>query len=157
MSSRTQGIPDIPGSDDYDFVICGENQVPVEYTIDLENCIVKTHCRGIVTARDISELSSKLAKDSRFAPRFSEVVTFADNCNLQMGFLDFRAVSTLDPFSNSSRRALVIGSRGALYGLARMFQTARSENPNIRIMEKFEDALNWLSQKEQTQADSHHA
>jgi hypothetical protein len=116
----------------------------VEYTIDAQKGIVKTHFRGMVTPREYRDFARNVAKNPAFRPDFRELATFAEDCDLQMTFIDLQALTHLDPFSCTSRRALVIPSRGALYGIARMFQTARNNNPNVRIVESAEDALQWL-------------
>jgi hypothetical protein len=118
--------------------------VQVEYAIDTENGIVKTHFRGVITPRELSDFALGLAKHPGFRPDFHELATFAEDCDPRLSFIDFQALSHLDPFSRTSRRALVIPSRGALYGVARMVQTASNNNPNVRIVDSTEDALRWL-------------
>jgi hypothetical protein len=120
--------------------------VHVEYAIDVQKGIVKTNFRGVVTPREFRDLALSLAKDPAFESSFHELATFAEDCDLQLSFMDFQALSHLDPFSRSSRHALVITGRGALYGIARIFQTARDNNPNIRIVESSEDAFRWLAE-----------
>lgn len=118
--------------------------MPTQYTIDVENGIVRTNFRGVVTHREVADLEAELVRDPLFRADLSELATFATDCELRLTFLDLMALSNLDPFSSTSRRALVIPSRGALYGLGRMFQTARDDNPNIRIVESSKEALAWL-------------
>jgi hypothetical protein len=120
--------------------------VQVEYAIDAQNGIVKTYLRGVVTPQEFRDFARSLAKDPAFRPGFHELVTFAEDCDLQLSFMDYQAFSHLDPFSHTSRHALVISSRGALYGVARIFQTARNNDPNVRIVETAEDALRWLTE-----------
>jgi hypothetical protein len=122
--------------------------VGVEYTIDTQQGIVKTHFRGMITPREYRDFALSIAQDPAFRPEFRELATFAEDCNLQMSFVDLQALSHLDPFSHTSRRALVIPSRGALYGIARMFQTAGNNNPNVRIVESAEHALQWLVERQ---------
>jgi hypothetical protein len=121
--------------------------MPAEYTIDSQHNIVRTNFHGVITPRDISNLASSLAKDPRFLPDYAELAVFETDCNLQLSFLDFRALSNVDPFSSTSKRALVVRSH-SLYGQARMFQTARDDDRNVRILDRVEDALNWLTERE---------
>lgn len=118
--------------------------MPGHYSIDVKKKIVRTTFRGVVTTRDIADLASSLARDPQFEPNFSELATFKGSCDLQLSFLDFQYLSRLDPFSRTSKRALVASARSALYGILRMFQISRNEVPNIKILENSENALKWL-------------
>ena len=123
--------------------------MPAQYTIDINHQIVKTIFNGVIKSKDIRDLLAQMAKDSSFRSEFSELTIFEDGCNLQLSFLDFKALQSLDPFSRDSKRAIVVGRSRANYGLARMFQAARNDNANLRIFEDLKEALNWLSSKEE--------
>jgi hypothetical protein len=118
-----------------------------EYKIDLENGIVRTHFSGTIRSRDVAAMASRLARDPGFKPEFSELVTFAEDCDLHLSFLDFGALMPVDPFSPTSKRALVVPSKGVLYGHVRMFETSRGNPPNIRIVETMHEAVAWLGEK----------
>ena len=113
------------------------------YVIDAENAVVKTFFDGPIRSRDVVALCNALAKDPTFKPEFSELGTFETDADLQLRFLDFVDLSTLDPFSKSAKRAFV-ASRPAVFGMLRMFQLSRNESPNIQVFKSPDDAWNWL-------------
>lgn len=123
--------------------------MPAQYTVDINNKTVKTTFSGIIKSKDIRDLLSQLAKDPSFKPEFAELAVVEDDCQLQLNFLDFKAFQPLDPFSCSSKRAIVVGRSRTNFGLARMFQTARNDSANVRVLEDLNEALNWISSNEE--------
>jgi hypothetical protein len=119
--------------------------MPVQYVIHIHDHIVRTTFRGTVTCREVAEHDSRLRSDPAFDPDFSELVTFRDDPDIQLTYLEWRSLSDVDPFSRSSRRAFVVQSHSAVYGVVRMYQIAKSDAPNIKIFETGDEALSWLS------------
>jgi len=121
--------------------------MPAQYVIDVNGRIVKTTFKGVVTYQQVADLAAALARDEGFDPEFSELLMFEPGTDVQLQFSDFQHLSRLDPFSKSALRALVVPSRGVLYGVARMYQTFR-DSSNVCIFESTEAALFWLSTRD---------
>lgn len=119
--------------------------MPTQYSIDVDSHIVRTAYSGIVTAREISDYSTRLYVDPVFRSYFSEIVTFEGNTDIRLSYLDWQSLARLDPFSSTSKHAFVVDSRTALRGAIRMYQSARDNTDNIRIFETVDQALAWLS------------
>jgi hypothetical protein len=101
----------------------------VQYEVDSANRIVKTTFTGIVEHQDPTAYAIRLRTDPAFDPGFSEVISFESWSELRLS-RDFR--NDLDPFSKVSKCAIVVGENRTLYGIARMWQTARDDR-NVSI------------------------
>jgi len=119
--------------------------LPAQYLIDPENHVVRTTFSGVVTRRDVADYAARLRDDPAFSPRFFELITFEANPDIQLSYLDWRSLTDRDPFSDGSKRAFVARAGSALYGMIRMFQSARSDPYNIRVFETTDEAILWLS------------
>lgn len=124
--------------------------MPAHYVIDLENHIVLTIFRGVLTLTEAAELSARLDADPAFAPDFSELIDFGCVSEVQMGYSEFRSLQAIDPFSTNSKRAFVIGSSSSVYGIARLYQTMRGANALVEIFKTIEEAMRWLASTEQS-------
>lgn len=115
----------------------------VQFEVDYANRLVRTTFSQVVTHWDHSEHTVRLRLDPAFDPSFSELVRFDEQASIRLGFLDFSAGS--DPFSAASKRAIVAApTYPAVYGMARMFQLARAEAPNVKIFPTIPEAEAWL-------------
>ncbi len=119
--------------------------MPTQYAIDIDNQIVQTRFSGVVTRHEVADHAAKLRDDTAFDPQFSELVTFGENPEIQLDYLDWQSLANRDPFSSGSKRAFVVQPRSAVYGVIRMCQIARRDAVNIRIFETADEALSWLS------------
>jgi len=119
--------------------------VPAYYTIDAGNRIVRTIFTGVVAHSDPANNNLKLSHDPAFEPTFSELIEFNDVSDIQVNSTDLLALLKLDPFSENSRRAFVVGSRNVIYGIVRMYEILRNETPCVRIFETADEALSWLT------------
>lgn len=115
----------------------------VYYEIDSDNELVRTKFTGLITPWDHTQHTLKLRGDPAFHPSFSELIVFDEQVQIRLSFLDFRLEG--DPFSPSSKRALVASpGRQLICGIARMFQLAKGEEPNVRIFPTETAAEGWL-------------
>lgn len=114
----------------------------VQYRVDPAARLVRTTFTGVVTHRDPTDNAIRLRCDPAFDPGFSELIQFEEGSEINLNFWDFR--SDLDPFSKTSKRALVAGKQRAVYGIARMFQIARNDDANVRIFATTDEAEAWL-------------
>ena len=118
--------------------------MPVRYTLDSENRIVRTTFTGIVTENEVVEHTIHLRKDPRFQPDFSELADLAEAIEVRLGYPEFQHLEFIDPFSREAKRAFVAPARSHAYGLTRMFQIMRHSPENIQLFDTVEDALAWL-------------
>jgi hypothetical protein len=118
--------------------------MPAHYAIDLENRIVRTTFSGVIIHNDPIEHSRKLSKDPAFDPSFSELIEFEEVSDIEVNMADLLGLLGIDPFSQHSRRAFVIGSRNVIYGIVRMYEILRSDTPCVKIFETRDEALPWL-------------
>jgi len=137
---RAEGTELLPGESAE-----GKESMPTQYVIDIDNRIVQTRFSGLVTHHDVADHAARLHGDPAFDPQFSELVTFGEDPDIQLGYLDWQSLADRDPFSSSSKRAFVVQPRCAAYGVVRMCQIARDNPANICIFETVEEALSWLS------------
>ena len=91
-----------------------------KYLVDTKKRIVHTTFSGVITHRDPIENALKLRVDPNFNPRFSELIEFTEDSEVQLNSNDFSLLLELDPFFRTSERTLVIGSRPSVYGTARI-------------------------------------
>jgi hypothetical protein len=117
----------------------------VHHEVDAGNRIVWTMFSGLVGHRDPDEHSLRLRNDLAFDASFSELVEFAEGSDVQLSYLDFQSQLRLDPFSKSSRRAFVVGSRSAVYGTVRMYQIMRNDATCVKIFATTSEAVLWLT------------
>lgn len=122
--------------------------MPADYAIDVEQRLVLTTFTGAVTLDDVMGLIARLRSDSRFEPTFSELVDLSGASAVHLGHAEFQRLGSLDPFSRDSKRAFLVPSQGAVFGVTRMFHILRNENPSIRIVHTIDEAKEWLSSTE---------
>jgi hypothetical protein len=121
--------------------------MPVDYAVNAEGHLVRSHFSGVVTFSEVATLAAKLRDDPEFAPDFAELITFAADVDVRLKLGDFTFLLTVDAFSETSKRAFVIPSRGAVYGVIRIYESVRDESPNVRIFATEDEALRWLNER----------
>ncbi len=120
--------------------------MPAQYVIDRALLTVLTKFSGELTFGEVVEHIKKLGTDSDFDRTFAEIVDLSEATDVQLDYLDFQRLKSIDPFSEGSRRAFVIPSRNVVYGVTRMFQALREGEAHIEIFESAEDARRWVSE-----------
>lgn len=120
--------------------------MPAHYIIDIENCVVLTIFRGILTMEEAVEQRDRLHDDPAFNPDFFELVDFNAVSQTEMSYSDFTSLLAADPFSTTSKHAIVANSLNSVYGAAGMYRTMRSEKIRTRIFKTISDALHWLTE-----------
>jgi hypothetical protein len=119
--------------------------VPGRYDIDANKRVVRTVFSGSVNQGTVAGHFVRLGLDPAFHPEFSEIIAFEDISDIHLNYMDFELLVQMDPFSRSAKRALVIPERGALYGVARIYQAARHDTLGVRIFDTEDDALLWVT------------
>jgi hypothetical protein len=120
--------------------------MPAHYIIDVENRVVLTIFRGILTVRQAVEQRDRLHNDPAFNPDFCELIDFTAVSETEMSRSDFGSFLAMDPFSTASKHALVANSLNSVYGAAGMYRTMRSGKTHVRIFKTVNEALHWLAE-----------
>lgn len=120
--------------------------MPVQYTIDGRNHLVRTTFNGVVTDCDVFEHASRLRNEPAFEPDFSELADLTGATEVRMSYADFQRLEFADPFSSEAKRAFVVPTGTHIYGLTRMFHGMRGHSPRIQIFASVEDGLAWLGE-----------
>ncbi len=116
-----------------------------EYAIDLKRRIVFTRLTGDVTEKEILQHCHALARDPRFEPMFDQLVDVTSGSLALIHYSELEKIRANDPFSASSRRALVTSAL-ADYGVARMYQIMRCGS--IQVCRTLEEGKNFLGLQE---------
>lgn len=118
--------------------------MPTQYIVDIGNRIVRTTFSGVIKPRDPIENVLRLRADPAFRPSFSELIEFDENSDVQLSATDFAMLVEIDPFLQTSKRAIVVGTRQSVYGTARMFQILMHHDRSVRIFVSEREAESWL-------------
>jgi hypothetical protein len=121
--------------------------MPAHYVIDLENRIVLTIFRGILTLEDVMKQRERLNHDPAFNPEFSEVVDFNAVSEFEMDYAAFGSILEVDPFSITSKHALVVDSLNSVYGVAGMYRVMRSYEIRVKIFKTIQETVKWLAEE----------
>jgi len=121
--------------------------MPAQYVIDRALRTVLTKFSGALTLGEVVDHIKTLRTDPDFDLTFDEIVDLSEATDVQLDYLDFQRLKSIDPFSEESRRAFVIPSRNVVYGVTRMFQALREADAHIEIFDTAEEARQWVSEK----------
>ena len=117
-----------------------------QYRLDVQSGIIFTTMVGTLTFDDIVEYARNLRNEPDFDPSFSELVDFTDLKSANLTYADLTEITLrVDPFSKTSKRALIAEIGTASYGITRMYQAVSSNSG--RDMQLFTTALEaqrWL-------------
>lgn len=105
---------------------------------------------GACTANDVLEFREQVLRDDNFDPNFCQLVDCTHVTEVDITANEVRMLAEMSPFSPDSRRALV-AKTPLIFGLSRMFETLRGLRGEkyIRVFHNRNDAIAWLSAKEQ--------
>ena len=120
--------------------------MPAHYIIDAKTRIVLTIFKGELTLREVVEQRERLQYDPAFESEFYELVDFDAVSETRIGRADFRSLLEVDPFSITSKHALVANSPNSVYGAAGMYRAMRSDKIRVRIFKAINEALHWLAE-----------
>ena len=120
--------------------------MPTRYVIDGKQSVVFTYFEGRLTVAEVAAHAAQLSRDPEFKPEFTELVDLREVTEPAIDAEGFISVSSLDPFSKTSKRAFVAGE-GVTYGVTRMFQILR-DNSYIEVFFSIEEARRWLGLEE---------
>lgn len=118
--------------------------MPARHVVELEGRLVYTTFSGIVTLDDVVRLIASLRADPQFDSEFSEIVDLSNASDVRLGYDEFKRLEELDPFSEGSKRAFVIPTNPAVYGVTRMYHLIQNEDPSIKIFRSEQEAREWI-------------
>jgi hypothetical protein len=119
--------------------------MPLEYVIDATRRITRTFFAGTITRQEVSAHIANLSADPDFSPDLSELAILAKGTELQLSLSDVQYWVDEYAFLATSKRAFVVPTRGATYGVIRMYQEIRDDSRVVKIFETVNESLAWLS------------
>ena len=118
--------------------------MPVQHFVDAGNRLVITKCSGEVSREEVMASMEKLRSEPDFRSDFHQLADLSGVSKLNLGFNDMEAIHRLcDPFSNQGKRAVIAPGRGAVFGLARMYQSL-VDHENFQVFQTIHEAIVWL-------------
>jgi len=118
--------------------------MPARHVVEVEPPLVYTTLSGVVTFDDIVQLIAGLRADPQFNPDLNEIVDLSSASDVRLGYPEFKRLEELDPLADTSKRAFVIPTNPAVYGVTRMYQLIQNEDPSIRIFRTEAEAREWV-------------
>jgi hypothetical protein len=120
--------------------------MPFNSVIDAKRRLVVTTGTGDLTGDEGLACCLQLKKRADFDPTFNQLLDLTGATRFDATSDQLRRMAGEGLFSRSSRRAIVT-SNPTIFGLARMFETYRSNSPageHIMVFREMREALEWL-------------
>ncbi|HEV7990258.1 MAG TPA: hypothetical protein VGP25_00440 [Gemmatimonadaceae bacterium] len=122
--------------------------MPMAYSLDQMNCLVRTRAWGSVTNADLHGYYHGLAADPRFGRDFRELVDLSAVLHFVVESTLIREVASWTVFRAGARRAF-IAITDLAFGLSRMFSAyAEDAGQHIEVFRDAGAAERWLEQSE---------
>jgi len=118
--------------------------VPARHVVYVDERLVYTTFSGVVTLDDVVRLIAALRADPSFNSEFAEIVDLGSASDVRLGYEEFKRLEELDPFSDGSKRAFVMPTNPAVYGVTRMYQLIQNDDPTIKIFRTEQEAREWV-------------
>ena len=119
--------------------------MPGSHRIHPERRLVVSTLYGHLTDRDLAVGVAALRADPAFDSTYDQLVDASAVTQLDVTTQGVRESARTDPFSDQSRRAIVV-SDDAAYGLARMFQSMNTLEPDHGFITRdLDEAVRWLT------------
>ena len=121
--------------------------MPASHVIEVANRLVYTTITGVVTFDEVLQQIAALRADPKFNPDFFEIVDLSGTTDVRLGYDEFKRIEKLDPFSPKSKRAIVVPTNPAVFGVSRMYHLIQNEDPKIKIFRTDKEARTWLNSR----------
>src|SRR5881296_303434 len=118
--------------------------MPARHVLDVEQRLVYSRLSGIVILDDVVRLIASIRADPQFDSAFAEIVDLSNASDVRLGYQEFKRLEELDPFADGSKRAFVIPTNPAVYGVTRMYHLIHNEDPAIKIFRTEKEAREWV-------------
>jgi hypothetical protein len=117
------------------------------YSIDAVRRVVFTRGRGIVSTRDMQDLTNRLLADPRFNSEYRALADLSEVTEVTVDALALEETASIPLYEPGTRRAIVAPSDVA-YGVARMFAAySERSGQDVRIFREMSAAEGWLGLK----------
>lgn len=118
--------------------------MPARHVVHTDERLVYTTVSGVVTFDEVLQQITALRADADFNPDFNELIDMSGASDVRLGYDEFKRMDQLDPYSRTSKRAIVIPTNPAVYGVSRMYHLIQNEDPRIKLFRSFDEARTWL-------------
>jgi len=118
--------------------------MPARHVVHVDERLVYTTVSGVVTFDEVLQQLASLRADPNFSPDFDEIVDMSGASDVRLGYDEFKRMDLLDPFSETSKQAIVIPTNPAVYGVTRMYHLIQNEDPTIKIFRTEQEAREWV-------------
>jgi hypothetical protein len=116
----------------------------MSYTIDQARRIVRSRGWGVVSSRDLLDLTSRLLADPAFDPTFRGLTDLSDVTEVRVETPAMVESASTPTYIPGTRRAVVAPSDVA-FGMARMFASyAERSGQEVRVFRAMREAEAWL-------------
>ncbi len=126
--------------------------MPVTYTIDTKERVIRTRCIGMVTFAEVAEHFQALARDPACAEGLdvlldvSEVNSLPDASQIRAVALELKKIQKNGKFGACA----IVAPRDAIFGMLRMFEVMAQEYFRvICVFRASSDAEAWLASQRQ--------
>jgi hypothetical protein len=100
--------------------------MPVTYSIDPVERLVRNVGFGVLTDNDMRETQRRMVADPEFHPGYSQLFDLTAVSEIRLTTAWIREMANASAFAPGARRALIV-NQALLYGLSRMFQAYLGE------------------------------
>jgi hypothetical protein len=114
------------------------------YKIDQKRRVVLTRGWGLITTRDVLDLTSRLLVDPRFDPTYRSLADLRDVTDVDVDHMATVHTAVTPVFAGGTRRALVATSDVAYESATAFASFAQRSGQDVRIFRDMQLAEAWL-------------
>ena len=116
----------------------------MNYRIDNGRRIVLTRGWGVISTRDLMDLTSRILLDPRFDPTYRSLADLTDVTEVLVNTMSMAETATTPLFVAGTRRAIVAPS-DMVHGMASTFASISARaGHEVRVFRRIPDAEAWL-------------
>jgi hypothetical protein len=116
----------------------------MNYRIDDARRIVMTRGWGVVSTRDLQDLTSRILLDPRFDPAYRSLADLSEVTEVLVNTMSMAETATTPLFVSGTRRAIVAAS-DLVFGMASTFASiSLRAGHEVRVFRRMSDAEAWL-------------
>ena len=120
----------------------------MNYRIDDARRIVMTRGWGVVSTRDLQDLTSRILLDPRFDPSYRSLADLSEVTEVLVNTMSMAETATTPLFVSGTRRAIVAAS-DLVFGVASTFAAMSIRaGHEVRVFRRMADAEAWLASGE---------
>ena len=122
---------------------------PIEFKMDAAQRMRVAAFSGIINEQDVISAYAALMAEPDYDPSINDLVDLREVRRLDINAHGMqRIVELFTPLDKLDvyNRLAIVAPRDELYGMARMYQTLRSDAPEeTRIFRNYDEAVDWLN------------